>query len=107
MNIPVDRAISLSPMFHSKNLELIINLLLNNAYLVKLIFDTINRRFKTNLLTNHIHLINSPLIFTQMTVIKKNFLVIPYVKPISKMISSIFYKSDTIVGFRCLNKLNR
>jgi len=23
------------------------------------------------------------------------------------MISSIFYKSDTIVGFRCLNKLNR
>jgi len=23
------------------------------------------------------------------------------------MISSIFYKSDTMVGFRCLNKLNR
>jgi len=38
---------------------------------------------------------------------KKLFLVIPYVKPISERISSIFYKSDILVGFHCLNKLNR
>jgi len=49
INILVDRAVSLShPMFYTKNLELIINLLLNNGYPLKLIFDTINRRLKNN-----------------------------------------------------------
>jgi len=36
---------------------------------------------------------------------KKNFFITPYIKPISKKISSLFHKSDITVGYRCLNKL--
>jgi len=82
INILVDRAVSLShPMFYSKNLELIINLLLNNGYLLKLIFDTINRRLKNNFV-NKPHTSKKPLsdIHTNGCN-KKNLLVTPYVKP--------------------------
>jgi len=47
INILVDRAVFLShPMFYEKNLKLVINLLLNNGYPLKLIFEIINRRLK-------------------------------------------------------------
>jgi len=46
-------------------------------------------------------------IVTLILDIKKNFLVIPYIKPISEKIMSIINKSEITVGFRCLNKLNR
>jgi len=114
INVLVDRAVSLShPMFYDKNLKLIIRLLLNNGYPLKLVFDSINRRLK-NKFVNKLHTIKKPPLGidknddnTNINNNKKNFFVIPYIKPISDMISSVFYKSDTMVGFRCLNKLNR
>jgi len=42
-----DRAFLLShPRYHQKNLELVINTLLNNDYSLSFIFDTINSRLK-------------------------------------------------------------
>jgi len=113
INVLVDRAVSLShSMFYNKNLKLIIVLLLNNGYPLKLIFDAVNRRLKKNFVEKpHASKELSLGTHTNDDNInsnnKKNFLVIPYIKPISDMISSIFHKSDTIVDFRCLNKLNR
>jgi len=93
INILVDRAVSLShPMFYNKNLELIINSLLNNGYSLKLIFDIINCRLKSNFV-NKPYASKKPSsgIHTNVdNIIKKHFFVILYVKPISEMISSIF-----------------
>lgn len=44
----VDRALLLSdPIFHQKNLHLVINIFINNHYPIELIFTTINKRLKT------------------------------------------------------------
>ena len=48
-----DRAILLfNPDFHDKNLTSIINILLENDYSLKLIFDTINSRVKNIMVRN-------------------------------------------------------
>jgi len=64
------------PMFYSKNLELIINLLLNNGYPLKLIFDTINRRLKNNFV-NKPYISIKPLSGTHTNdgIVKKTFLL--------------------------------
>jgi len=108
INILVDRAVSLShPMFYEKNLKLVINLLLNNGYPLKLIFDIINRRLK-NIFVNKPQKSSMSLSDRNIndTDTKKNFFITPYIKPISNKISSLFHKSDITVGYRCLNKLS-
>lgn len=44
----IDRVFYLSyPSFHQKNMELVVNILLNNGYPLFFIFDTLNKRLKT------------------------------------------------------------
>jgi len=53
INILVDRQFFYHTLyFTKKNLKLVINLLLNNGYLLKLIFGSINRRLKNIVVNN-------------------------------------------------------
>ena len=107
----VDRAILLShPYFHQKNLELCINILLDNGYPLEVIFNKINLRLKT--------LYNGKLSYTSDTRhgipndvstsdTRKKFFVIPYIKKVSEVAASVIDKSETIIGYRVINKLNK
>jgi len=108
----IDRAVLLShPKYHQKNIEMCINILLENGYPLKLIFEQINKKLKT-LFANKIHSnINNDRIPTKNNdtdpETKKRYFVIPYLCGISETIASLFNKSDYTIGFRCLNKLDR
>lgn len=95
----VDRAVLLShPMFHKKNIITCINILLSNGYLLHLIFNEINSRLK--------NIFHKKLNQTTKD-IKNNFFVIPYINNISDMIAPTIRKSEFLVEYRCLNKLDR
>jgi len=101
----VDHAIKLShPSFYEKILNLCIKILLDNGYPLDLIFDKINLRLKKLFVHKTNNAIDS---------IDANFnnerkiLVLPYVQPLTEIISSNIDKSKASIGFRCLNKLNR
>jgi len=97
--------------YHQKNIEMCINILLENGYPLKLIFEQTNKRFKT-LFVNKIHSnINNSRIPTKNNdtdpETEKRYFVIPYLCGILETIASLFNKSDYTIGFRCLNKLDR
>jgi len=76
---------------------------------LELIFNTINRRLKKLFVNKLIHnqaTVSSNENVTTIPYHDKKFIVFPYIKPISEMISSVIDKSEYIIGFRCLNKLN-
>ncbi|XP_011864472.1 PREDICTED: uncharacterized protein LOC105560198 [Vollenhovia emeryi] len=101
----VDRAIMLShPMFHQKNIEFAIRVLLENGYPLNLVFEKINKRIKklmnvkeedANTSTN-----NNP-------EKSNNFIVIPYINGISEKVESLIDKSKFRIGYHCLNKLEK
>jgi len=100
-----DRAFLLShPKFHQKNLELTVNLLLENGYPVKLIFEKINYRLKTL-----IHNKNNQSTNQSNTIETKNksTLVLPYINRISELVASTVDKSQYITGYRVLNNLGK
>jgi hypothetical protein len=103
----VDRAILLShPQFHKKNIEKAINILLSNGYPLDLIFIEIKRRLK-HLSTkkfNKSNTNNTIDINTTNTNIK--YFVIPYIESISDKVASAIKRPDTLVGYRCIKKLN-
>jgi len=93
-------------------LELVVNILLSNGYSLDLIFNKINQRIK--------HLISSGILLNQhdgnistqigdpaVEETNEKLLVIPYINNISEMFVSSIRKSNVLVGYRCLNKLNR
>ncbi|XP_029679435.1 uncharacterized protein LOC115245313 [Formica exsecta] len=100
----VDRVMLLShPQFHKKNLEISIKILLNNGYPLRFIFNTINRRIRT-LINKTTNLTNNN---TKKEENKKNYFVIPYINNISELVASAIKKSKFVVGYRCLNKLDK
>jgi len=101
----IDRALLLShPIYHQKNIELVIRILLDNAYPLQLIFNTINRRINNYIFKK---LNFSDKNDTALSDESKNIIVFPYVRNISESITTAFDKSHYIVGYRCLNKLNQ
>jgi len=106
----IDHAILLShPSFHQKNIKLCVQLLIDNGYPLKLIFNTINRRLKKLFVNNFsnkqmITLPNNNIVSNSAN--DKKVIVFPYIKRISEMVSSVVSKSDYTIGYRCLNRLN-
>ncbi|XP_018361286.1 PREDICTED: uncharacterized protein LOC108760014 [Trachymyrmex cornetzi] len=98
----VDRAISLSdPIYYSKNLEFVIEVLLDNGYPLDFIFKNINNRIRT--------LAHKDVICDKTNDDKelRQLMVIPYVNSISNKVSKSINKANYMIGYRCLNKLNR
>jgi len=104
----IDRAFLLShPMFHQKNLELVVDLLLDNGYPLDLIFDKMNSRIKSLINTKkNSGIVDSKKIHDDPNNNKK-FVVFPYVKGISELVSSTVDKTKYITGYRVLNSLGR
>jgi len=96
----VDRAILLShPIFHQKNLEYVIKVLIDNSYPLDLIFNRIAIRIKE--LIRKMNL-KKP---EQKAVQERKMIVFPYIKNISETINSAIDKKDYMIGYRILNKL--
>lgn len=96
-----DRVFLLSnPIFHQKNFNFIIKILIDNGYPIKFIFDIINFRLK--------HLLNNSNVLER----KKNinldlcpFFLLPYVRSISKKFSSIIRRADFRPAYTDLDNL--
>jgi len=106
-----DRAFLLSnPIYHQDNFEMIINMLLENGYPLKLIFEKINNRLKTLIYNNNKHdNIRDPHLHT-MTQNEKNnkkIIVFPYIKNLSKRVASVIDASKFTKGYRLLNSLRK
>lgn len=114
-----DRCLLLShPLFYNKNIRLIIEILLNNGFPLDLIFSKINQRIKY-LVSNNVLLNRDNNVLTQSKKISemdddngKKIIVFPYINKITEMIVSSFKKktnnkANILVGYRCMNKLNK
>jgi len=107
INNLIDRAVKLShPSFHSKNLRLCIRMLLDNGYPLELIFNKINTRLKKIFTFSGNPLVNTTNNNNNSKEVR-NVVVLPYVNPISKFITTNIDKTKAIIGFRCLNKLSQ
>ncbi|KAG5344388.1 NAAT1 protein, partial [Acromyrmex heyeri] len=92
-SILVDRATLLShPRFHKKNIEFVINILLNNCYPLSLIFNCINKRIKK-------------IIHEKLNTQSKKYFVVPYIPKVSYSIT-FFNKSIFTIGYKILNTLS-
>jgi len=98
----IDRAFLLShPMFHQKNIEFIIDTLVENGYPLDFIFDKIRSRLKTLIYSNK----NSNKNNNNSEDVNKKIIVIPYIKKISELVATAIDKSQYIIGYRALNHL--
>jgi len=101
----VDRAFLLSDFrFHTRNLTFIINILLDNDYLLSFIFDTVNQRIK-NLIRNR-HTTHRVLADNDGTNESVSWLTVPFI-PFHTEKFKHFNKNDIRVSFRSFNKLNK
>jgi len=106
----IDRAFLLShPRYHQKNIERIIELLLENGYPLNLIFDKIYKRIKTLIYNNRNLDINNNYEKSIVSSDAKNkkVIVIPYIKKISESVVATIDRSKYITGYRVLNNLGR
>jgi len=100
----VDRAILLLHLsFQRENLKLCIKILLDNRYLLDLIFREINRRLKKQNF-NFCHKRASVESTTDSN--NKKYFIIQYLHNIFKMTASVIKKSNFIFGFKGINKFN-
>jgi len=94
----VDRALRLShPRFQRDNLIFTINVLLNNDYPIRFIFDTINTRLRY--MTHHTQ--NK----TASTKMNQKWFTIPYLNTISQKLRHVTKDLDTKTSYYSLNKL--
>jgi len=102
-----DRAFLLShPMFHQKNIEFIIDILLLNGYPLDLIFEKIRSRLKTLIYANKNSNRNkNKYNKNRSDDINKKIMVIPYINKISELVATTIDKSQYIIGYRVLNHL--
>jgi len=92
----IDRAFLLScPRFHQKNVEFIIDILLENGYPLDLIFDKIKNRLKTLIYSNKNSNNN---INCSKNINNKKIIVISYINKISKLVATTIDKSQYIIG---------
>jgi len=96
-----DRALLLShPIFQQKNLEYVIEVLLENDYPLDLIFQKINQRIKDIIKRKRSNNLEQKINESQ-----RKMLVLPYIRNISEKISSSIDKNEYLTGYRILNKL--
>jgi len=106
----IDRAFLLShPSYHQKNIELVIELLLENGYPLNLIFEKIYNRIKTLIYNNRSIDLNNNYDKNNNSSdeMNKKVMVIPYIKKISESVAATIDKSRYITGYRVLNNLGR
>jgi len=104
----IDRAFLLShPMFHQKNLELVIDLLLDNGYPLELIFEKIKARIKSLINTKNNPSISSSKEIHDDSSHNRKFVVLPFIKGVSELISSTIDKTKYTIGYRVLNSLGK
>jgi len=98
----MDRAFFLShPSFQQKNIEFVINVLLENGYPLAFIFEKLKKRIKTLCLNKSSKNKNTE----SDKIEKREIVVIPYFNNISEMIAARIDKSRHIIGYRTLNNL--
>lgn len=101
----MDRAILLSDSeFYMKNLTIIINILLNNDYLLKLIFDTINKRLQ-RIRVGSATCVNRSNKNEDLSVVQSWFTV-PFIPSLTEKFNQ-FNRNDIKVSFYSLNKLQK
>jgi len=103
-----DRAFLLShAKFHQKNLEIVIDLLLENGYPLSLIFEKINHRLKSLIYNKGNQSVNQSITNMNSTLETNNrkILVLPYIQKMSELVASVVDKSQYITGYRVLNNL--
>jgi len=94
----IDRALLLShPRFQRDNLIFIINVLLNNDYPLRFIFDTINTRLK--------HMIHHTPNKTDKTKKNQKWFTIPYINTLSQKLKHVTDDLDAKTSYFSLNKL--
>lgn len=98
----IDKVFSLShPTFHRENIELVINFLLENAYLLDFIFRVLHDRLKylfnrTNSNSNNSEHKKEPI----------SYFTTPFVSGISEQFKNIVKDLNVKLSYRNLNKLN-
>jgi len=96
----VDRAILLShPIFQQKNLEYVVEVLLENSYPLELVLNKIAIRIKELIRRMEI---KKP---EQKLEPERKMIVFPYIRNISERINSTINKKEYMIGYRILNKL--
>jgi len=104
----IDRAFFLShSRFHRKNLEFVIDLLLDNGYSLELIFEKMNVKIKTLINNKRNPSIRSSKENYDNSNNNKKFVVFPYIKGISELVSSTIDKTKYITGYQVLNSLEK
>ncbi|KYN13987.1 hypothetical protein ALC57_13817, partial [Trachymyrmex cornetzi] len=101
----VDRVVLLSnPKCHFDNLCFVIKVLLENDYPLSFVFENINNRLKNIIMaSNRKNVVNINNNETRL----RQLMVFPHVKSISNKITNVINKADYLIGFRCINKLNK
>jgi len=100
----VDRALLLShPVFHQKNLEYVIKVLIENCYPLELIFQKINRRIDSIISKNSNKNRKKQKLYDVDN--QRKLIVLPYIKNISESIDRSIDKRKFITGYRILNKI--
>ncbi|KYN20105.1 hypothetical protein ALC57_07533 [Trachymyrmex cornetzi] len=80
---------------------------LSNGYPLKMIFDNMNKRTK-KLRANGCTEIGENVNDNNNNGEKlRNLIVFPYIKTITSKVTKVINKSKTIIGYRCINKLDR
>jgi len=88
------------PIFHQKNLEYVIEVLLDNAYPIDLVFNKIKTKNKEHI--RRTMLIKNP---EKKSEKDRKILGFPYIKNVSETINFAIDKKEFMIGYRILNKL--
>lgn len=101
----IDRVIRLShPIFHQRNIELVIKILIDNGYPLKFIFDLLRERLKTFFYMTNSKFNNDVQSDEQERV---SYFTIPYVPGISEQFKNITKDLNVKRSYRSLNKMNK
>jgi len=107
----INRAFLLShSKFHQKNIEFVIDLLLENGYPLSLIFKKIYSRLKTLIYNNNKNSTSSNNLDKNKNSSEdtsRKIIVFPYINKLSESIATTIDKSKCIIGYRVLNSLGK
>ena len=95
-----------NPKFHQKNLEFVIEMLLNNDYPLTFIFKTINNRLKS-LMTKKQNCLDSPSANTPIVRNDDLYFTMPYAVNFSDKFKYITKEIGVKMSYTGMNKLNR
>ncbi|KYN19346.1 hypothetical protein ALC57_08319 [Trachymyrmex cornetzi] len=105
----IARVLSLShPIYHQANFELIIKILINNGYPLKLIFSEIKNRLSRNFKrwNDHNNTIKDGSTVNNVDKINNSFFTIPFIPFLSEKIKKFFNKGSVVrMAYRGINNL--